>query len=506
MTPPEHSIAYLGRYSLMRLISRDARGLRYHGYDMEHQRDVTLLVLDTPPDPGVQAEMLDALQRWFTALRLLKHPNLARVYEVAAVDGLLFVVYEHVEGDVLARTFGEAGMAFDLDTTLVIGRQIASALQHMHAHSVFYHWLDPRDILLTRQGRVVLIDVALERFLRPIWPRALGDDAPAEEDGDHDGLWRYIAPEVLRGGAAGVAADVYSLAALLYRMAAGVTQQDADRWMTTVPQAGLRVLGQGLSRDPASRHGSVDALLAAFERSISAPLPVMEALPVIPRALPRGWLVVLAIGLLAFGLTGWLVWHSVATPAAAGPSATPPAVAQPSAPWSPSPSPWPAAPSVTPVPVAPSSTPTATATPVVPTYTPAGTDTPALTPRPVTDTPTPTWTPTRLPTRTPTPTPTVTPTPSPSVSPSASATDTPVPPPSTPRPTATGVPPTSTPVPPPSDTPVPPPTNTPVPPPPTDTPVPPPTDTPVPPPPTDTPEPPTDTPPPPPTDTPPPPP
>jgi hypothetical protein len=436
--------------------------------------------------------MLDALQRWLTALRLVKHPNLARVYEVAAVDGLLFVVYEYIEGDLLAKTFGEAGMAFDLDTTLVVGRQVASALQHMHEHSIFYHWLDPRDIVLTRQGRVVLVDVALERFLRPIRPSAPVDDTPREQpDG---GLWRYAAPEVLRGDSAGVAADVYSLAALLYRMAAGVTQQDADRWMTTVPQAGLRVLGQGLSRDPAGRQSSVDALVEAFERSIGTPLPVMEVLPALPRsfsALPRGWLVVLAIGLLALGLTGWLVWRTVTAPAAASTTAAPPAVAQPSVPWSPSP--WPAAPTATPLPTAPAPTATATTMPLSPTYTPAGTDTPALTPRPVTDTPTPLPT-TAVPTRTPTPIPTVTPTPSPSVPPSASATETPVPPPPPPntrQPTTTVAPPTGT-SPPPTDTPVPPPpTDTPVPPPPTDTPVPPPpTDTPVPPPPTDTPPPP----------------
>lgn len=462
MTRPAHSLAYLGRYSLLRLMARDARGLRYHGYDMERRRDVTLLILEAPADERLRADVMDALQRWFTAVRLLNHPNLARVYEISTLDGLLCIAYEHVEGDVLASAFGEAGMAFDMSTALVVAQQVASALQSMHTHQVFYHWLDPRDILLTRHGRVVLLDPALERFLRPVWPRvwcgAAGQAAPAGDDARH-----YVAPEVRAGEPAGASADVYTLAALLHRMVCGVPPQEVEPWVMGVPPAAMRVLARALQREPSRRHPGARALLTAFERSVSEP-SALESLPSLSPA--RGWLIVAALGVLALGLTGWLGWR--AGIAAAVP-ATPPAIVQPPGVATASPPLQPVATSPMPMPTPlPAATATLTQTPLPPTSTPGGTDTPAFTRRPVTDTPTrvpTTRVPTRTRTRTPTPTftPTITPTPSATGSVAAP-------------------PPTNPPPPPPSNTPPPPPpTNTPPPPPPTDPP--PPTETPPPPPP-----------------------
>src|SRR5437773_215936 len=106
MKRPERSTAYIGRYSILGLSGRDTRGLRYHVYDMEHQRDATLLVLDVTSltetgRDGLErssATVLAALQRWFAALRLLSHPSVAQVYEVNAIDGLVFVAYEYVPG------------------------------------------------------------------------------------------------------------------------------------------------------------------------------------------------------------------------------------------------------------------------------------------------------------------------------------------------------------------------------------------------------------------------
>ena len=145
----------------------------------------------------------------------------------------------------------------------LVARTVAAA----HDVGVLHRDIKPSNILVGGNGEGPrLVDFGSGRLteaarLAGVTISGLGiDDAGSDAPG---GTWRYVAPEILAGGPATIAADVYALGILLYQMAAG----DLDRslaagWETDIDDPVLRAdVADAAMGDPARRLSSA-ALLA----------------------------------------------------------------------------------------------------------------------------------------------------------------------------------------------------------------------------------------------------
>ena len=172
---------------------------------------------------GAYAEVA---QRFLAAARQLldfHRPGFGKVVDVSEDPAATFIVTEHVAGCDLARVVQGRGAGADgsgIDPVLagLIGSEIARVLQVGHAAKpILCHLgLAPQNVMVTEAGEVVLMDFGIASALRAI------TEQPAER-------WSFVAPE-LQGVDSetaglddrhGVAADLYSLGALVHFLVTG---------------------------------------------------------------------------------------------------------------------------------------------------------------------------------------------------------------------------------------------------------------------------------------------
>ncbi len=144
----------------------------------------------------------------------LNHANIVQAYDVGAAGEHHYFVMEFVDGPtVYDRIVGEKRMA-EREAIDVV-RQVAAALKHAHERGFIHRDIKPKNIMITRSGRVKLADLGLAR--------ALSDkDAAEAEAGRAYGTPYYISPEQIRGELdIGPQADIYGLGATFYHMVTG---------------------------------------------------------------------------------------------------------------------------------------------------------------------------------------------------------------------------------------------------------------------------------------------
>ncbi len=193
----------------------------------------------------------------------LDHPGIVRLLDSVADDDYIYVVFELVRGDDLARAFHE-GLLDDAGTLRAVAA-VCDALAHAHAHGVVHRDVKPGNVLLRDDGILKLTDFGI----------ALVDQPDATLDDRLLGTLSYMAPEQALGRDSGGAADVWSAALIVYEALAGsnpfrarTPRELADRHervqlsLSTarrdLPPVVQRYIDRALSRDPKRRPSAAE--------------------------------------------------------------------------------------------------------------------------------------------------------------------------------------------------------------------------------------------------------
>jgi serine/threonine protein kinase len=242
--PPRH----LDRFRFAELLGTGGSSVVYAARDRALDRRVAVKLPrdDVRPLSWIRrARLLREAQ----ALARVRHPHVVAVLDAVVADDLACVVLAPIAG---APAHGQA---LSPRRVAAVGLQIAAALTACHAARVVHRDVSPHNILVDRHGRATLIDFGLARALDPR-PDDQPDDflaLPLSPAGRAAGTRPYAAPELLRGGSAGQAADQYGLCATLLACLAG-----------RGAPALLRVLHRGLSEQPDERYPDMHALTLAL--------------------------------------------------------------------------------------------------------------------------------------------------------------------------------------------------------------------------------------------------
>ena len=199
---------HIGPWRVLGLIGRGGMGEVYRAErdDGSYTLDVAIKLVS--PDAVAHIERFHNERQ---ILASLDHPGIARLLDGGVHgDGRPYMVMELVVGEDLAA-YCHAHQLL-LEARLHLFRQICETVRYAHSRMVVHRDLKPRNILVTPQGQVKLLDFGVARMLD-------GDSARTQTLLTPE----YASPEQLEGGPLNLATDVYALGLLLYELLVGVS-------------------------------------------------------------------------------------------------------------------------------------------------------------------------------------------------------------------------------------------------------------------------------------------
>jgi eukaryotic-like serine/threonine-protein kinase len=203
-------------------------------------------------------------------LATLEHPNIARLIDGGTTEsGLPYVAMEYVEGepiDVFCRTH-----RLTLRQRLELFRQVCAAVHYAHQHLVVHRDIKAGNILVTGDGVPKLLDFGIAKLTQT----NLADDHAVT-------LYRLVtpdsaSPEQLQGKPIAVAADVYALGVLLFRLLTGQSPYGGE------PASETELIRAVCERPPdvpslAARRAAVDGGVAVAQIPADVDAIVLKAL------------------------------------------------------------------------------------------------------------------------------------------------------------------------------------------------------------------------------------
>jgi Tol biopolymer transport system component/tRNA A-37 threonylcarbamoyl transferase component Bud32 len=208
----------LGPYEVVALIGSGAMGKVYRARDLRLGREVAIKVLhaNVADDP----HRLARFEREARALAALNHPHIVTIFSVEEADGTSFLTMELVDGKPLDRLVPAAGLAAEEFVEFAV--ELADALAAAHEKGIVHRDLKPANIMVTKDGRIKVLDFGLVRDLRGFGDEeATRASAGETQAGLVVGTPAYMAPEQIAGGPVDHRSDIFSLGVVLHQMAAG---------------------------------------------------------------------------------------------------------------------------------------------------------------------------------------------------------------------------------------------------------------------------------------------
>jgi serine/threonine protein kinase len=214
-----------GRYRIEAILGEGGMGTVYLAQDLLFDRPRAIKELY--PDPVADESKIHAARLQFErearSLKNLHHKNLPHVSDYFSIDENDYLVMDYIEGesleDILARKKRPTEPLVCEWLT-----QILDALEYCHRHQVLHRDIKPANIILTPQGRVMLVDFSLVKILDPRNPRTTtivrGLGTP-----------QYTPLEQYDGSAGHTDArsDIYALGATLYHLLTGHPPQPVSQ-------------------------------------------------------------------------------------------------------------------------------------------------------------------------------------------------------------------------------------------------------------------------------------
>ncbi|TDE56100.1 serine/threonine protein kinase [Nonomuraea mesophila] len=281
-----------GRYRLDTRIGAGGMGEVWRGEDIVLARTVAVKVLlpGRMEDPGFVARF----QGEARAMATINHSGVVDVYDYGVSGDTVYLVMKFVDGEPLDRLLSRLGRIAPQQAMELIA-QAASALQAVHDQGIVHRDVKPGNLLVQRDGTLVLTDFGIAR----------SDLANRLTDaGMVLGTAAYCAPEQAEGAPVTPAVDVYALGVVAYECLMGQRPFDGDSAVTIalkhireappplpaeIPPAVRTLVEVALSKDPGRRYPSAKAMSEAARAAASgqaSPVPEPVQAPPAGQAAP----------------------------------------------------------------------------------------------------------------------------------------------------------------------------------------------------------------------------
>ncbi|MGL5958879.1 MAG: serine/threonine protein kinase, partial [Phocaeicola sp.] len=231
-----------GRYKIEKRLGQDSFGITYLAIQLDLNRQVCIKEffmqeycnrssdgLHVMIGIEINRELIIRCRQKFMqearAITQLNHTNIIRIYDTFEENDTAYYAMEYIDGCSLLEIVNRDGALPESLALRYIG-EVASALQAIHGQQINHLNIKPSNILLHREGHVVLIDFGLTKSYDV--GSSQTSTTPVEISMGYTPLEQYKV-----GGVSSFspATDVYSLGATFYKLVTGLTPPDANEVM-----------------------------------------------------------------------------------------------------------------------------------------------------------------------------------------------------------------------------------------------------------------------------------
>jgi serine/threonine protein kinase len=231
-----------GRFAIQSFLGAGGMGSVYEAYDHKRQSQVAIKVMRRSSAPWIYS-----LKKEFRSLAGIVHPNLVTLHELIEWEDQWLFTMERVPGvsfsqarragalfpvtapvpsaadgpdapTIASHTSRPPEMLFsDIDRVRDALRQLCDGLDFLHGLGLAHGDVKPANVLVTPDGRVVILDFGILRDWR------------SDEEDDPQSVFgtpAYLAPERLYGSAADPASDMFAVGVILFEV---LTGRDLER-------------------------------------------------------------------------------------------------------------------------------------------------------------------------------------------------------------------------------------------------------------------------------------
>ncbi|XP_051744091.1 serine/threonine-protein kinase BRSK2 isoform X2 [Ctenopharyngodon idella] len=205
---------YVGPYRLEKTLGKGQTGLVKLGVHCITGQKVAIKIVNREK---LSESVLMKVEREIAILKLIEHPHVLKLYDVYENNKYLYLVLEHVSGGELFDYLVKKGRLTPKEARKFF-RQIISALDFCHSHSICHRDLKPENLLLDEKNNIRIADFGMASL-------QVGDSLLETSCGSP----HYACPEVIRGEKYdGRRADVWSCGVILFALLVGALPFDHD--------------------------------------------------------------------------------------------------------------------------------------------------------------------------------------------------------------------------------------------------------------------------------------
>lgn len=200
----------MDRYEIGRHLGQGNFAKVYYARNLTSGQAVAIKMIDK--EKVSRVGLMVQIKREISIMRLVRHPNVLKLFEVMASKSKIYFVLEYAKGGELFNKITKGKLSEDAARKYF--HQLISAVDYCHSRGVYHRDLKPENLLLDENENLKVSDFGLS---------ALAEST--RQDGllhTTCGTPAYVAPEVLsRRGYDGAKADIWSCGVILFVLVAG---------------------------------------------------------------------------------------------------------------------------------------------------------------------------------------------------------------------------------------------------------------------------------------------
>ncbi|XP_061526532.1 serine/threonine-protein kinase BRSK2-like isoform X7 [Phycodurus eques] len=209
-----HCANYVGPYRLEKTLGKGQTGLVKLGVHCVTCQKVAIKIVNREK---LSESVLMKVEREIAILKLIEHPHVLKLHDVYENKKYLYLVLEHVSGGELFDYLVKKGRLTPKEARKFF-RQIISALDFCHSHSICHRDLKPENLLLDEKNNIRIADFGMASL-------QVGESLLETSCGSP----HYACPEVIRGEKYdGRKADAWSCGVILFALLVGALPFDDD--------------------------------------------------------------------------------------------------------------------------------------------------------------------------------------------------------------------------------------------------------------------------------------